>query len=135
LGKSKSRIDSRTLNSIPGVDETQTLNPSMNPSRQSIGKKTPTKAKAPKKSVQFSNDPGVENPLAPCTIIPVPADFINDDSHSDGDEEKDLTKSANDLDAALNTETPNALDPEPPKKSRQSITEMLGLGFLDSLEA
>jgi hypothetical protein len=77
----------------------------------------------------------VENPLAPCTIIPVPEVFINDDSHLDSDEDKDLTKSANDLDAALNTETPDALDPEPPKESRKSITEMLGLGYLDSLEA
>jgi hypothetical protein len=135
LGNSKSKIDSRTLNSIPGDDETKTLKPSMNPSRQSLGKKIPNMVEAPKKSVQFSNYPGVENPLAPSSIIPVPADFINDDSYSDGDEDKDIIKSAIDLDTALNTETPNPLDPEPPQEPRRSITEMLGLGFLDSLEA
>jgi hypothetical protein len=135
LGKSTSKMDNRTLNSIPGDEESSMLSPTMNVSRQSLVKKSPAKVKALKKSVQFSNDPGVENPLAPGTIIPVPASLISDDSHSDGDLDIDIIKSAHDSDRAFTpVGGPDGLDPEPLQESRKSITDILGLGGIETLE-
>lgn len=135
LGKSRSRMNNGTLNSITGNDESPILSPSKNVSRQSLVKKSPAKVKAPKKGVQFSNDPGVENPLAPGTIILEPANFISDDSHSDADLDIDIIKTAGDLDGAFTPiGIPLAFDFEPPQESRKSITDILGLGGIDTLE-